>query len=242
MSSQFHAPVPLTKLYFAYGDNLWLEQMAKRCPDSVYIGRAVLQDHYWHINRRGVAMIAPRSGFTVHGLVYEITDHDETRLDRSGHVHGAYSKAYKRVNLYEASEALQMNTRWMVKDGGPKKVIKIAQHLSTPTSEWREYGTADVIVYFSESFVRYGQARDDYIDQMNCGIRDAISLGVPAAYFKHAVRTWIPKRETLHNSSQRWNRHTPANSYPLVLSTTRPFRSMDTLTAADRRKKPINAM
>ncbi|KAI1750350.1 hypothetical protein F4782DRAFT_510037 [Xylaria castorea] len=224
MSRSFYAPVPLTRLYFAYGNNLWLEQMAKRCPDSVYVGRAVLPDHCWFINRRGAASIAPRSGSTVHGLVYEITANDETYLDRSERIHNeAYIKTYRRVNLYEVSDAMQMTTRLLVKDGGPEQVIRIARHLSIPTGG--RHDTADVLVYLSQGFVINGQACDYFIDQMNRGISDAISLGVPPAYFSHVVREWIPKRLALYNSRDRLNGRSLVNYQAPVLSTTRVIRS-----------------
>uniref|UniRef100_A0A0D2Y0V7 gamma-glutamylcyclotransferase n=1 Tax=Fusarium oxysporum (strain Fo5176) TaxID=660025 RepID=A0A0D2Y0V7_FUSOF len=59
------------QLYFAYGSNLWLQQMASRCPESYYVGRAVLLDHRWQINSRGFANVIPCSGYNVHGLVYQ---------------------------------------------------------------------------------------------------------------------------------------------------------------------------
>ncbi|TRX92116.1 hypothetical protein FHL15_006983 [Xylaria flabelliformis] len=221
MYGQFHAPVPSTRLYFAYGNNLWLEHMANRCPESVYVGRAVLPDHCWYIDRKGVANIASHTGSTVHGLVFEITANDEIRLDRSERIkHGSYTKEYKRVNLYETPEPMQMFTRQMVKDGGPKQIIKRFGY-SIRTIE--KYGHADVLVYFSQSFVLNGQACDHFVGQMNRGIRDAISLGVPQAYFKNVVRKWIPRRENLHNP-ERLNQRSLVNYQAPILSARRPTR------------------
>jgi hypothetical protein len=45
------------KLYFAYGSNLSPEQMARRCPDSIFLGKATLRGYRWQINERGVANI-----------------------------------------------------------------------------------------------------------------------------------------------------------------------------------------
>ncbi|TKA64306.1 hypothetical protein B0A49_08227 [Cryomyces minteri] len=44
-------------LYFGYGSNLWLHQMARRCPDSTYKGIARLDGHRWIINKRGYANV-----------------------------------------------------------------------------------------------------------------------------------------------------------------------------------------
>ena len=41
--------------YFAYGSNLCVRQMALRCPDAADPHPAVLSDHDWLINERGVA-------------------------------------------------------------------------------------------------------------------------------------------------------------------------------------------
>ncbi|KAI0442316.1 hypothetical protein F4803DRAFT_519624 [Xylaria telfairii] len=233
MSGPLHAPAPSIRLYFAYGNNLCLKEMARRCPSSVYIGRAVLPDHYWHINQRGVANIVRRAGFAAHGLVYEIGVEDEIRLDKSEGVHyGHCSKTYQHVNLYSASKALQMPTRWLVERGGPKQVIKDARDLLIPIDARRERVLSSVLVYLNERLVRYGQAGDDYIDQMNYGIRDAITLGVPPTYFKNVVRRWIPKGETVHNTVQRWNQHSLAHYQLPKLSTTCLYRPRNRWSAA----------
>ena len=41
--------------YFAYGSNLCVRQMARRCPGAVNPRPAKLSDHDWLINERGVA-------------------------------------------------------------------------------------------------------------------------------------------------------------------------------------------
>jgi hypothetical protein len=45
--------------YFAYGSNLCVRQMALRCPDAGDPRPAVLPDHDWLINQRGVATLEP---------------------------------------------------------------------------------------------------------------------------------------------------------------------------------------
>ena len=58
------------KLYFAYGSNINLDQMAQRCPDAQVVGPVTLENYelLFHGNLRGagVATIAPREGSTVH--------------------------------------------------------------------------------------------------------------------------------------------------------------------------------
>lgn len=57
------AQVPLIaasdRLYFAYGSNLSPQQMAHRCPDSIFLGKATLRWWRWQVNERGVANVVP---------------------------------------------------------------------------------------------------------------------------------------------------------------------------------------
>lgn len=74
------------RLYFAYGSNLNLEQMERRCPAAKPIGPAVL--HGYELRFRGnyggsgVATIAPKQGGHVAGLLWELTPACEQALDR----------------------------------------------------------------------------------------------------------------------------------------------------------------
>ena len=43
--------------YFAYGSNLDVTQMTRRCPDASDPRPAALADHGWLINERGVATV-----------------------------------------------------------------------------------------------------------------------------------------------------------------------------------------
>ncbi|QZY45267.1 poly-gamma-glutamate hydrolase family protein [Mycolicibacterium austroafricanum] len=67
--------------YFAYGSNLCVQQMARRCPDATDPRRATLADHDWLINERGVATIEPFAGSEVHGVVWRVSDRDLATLD-----------------------------------------------------------------------------------------------------------------------------------------------------------------
>ena len=73
------------KLYFAYGSNINLDQMAQRCPDAQVVGPVTLENYelLFHGNLRGtgVATIAPMEGSTVHGLLWNITPECERALD-----------------------------------------------------------------------------------------------------------------------------------------------------------------
>ncbi|MGA7050469.1 MAG: poly-gamma-glutamate hydrolase family protein [Mycobacterium sp.] len=67
--------------YFAYGSNLCVRQMAQRCPDAADPRLAVLSDHDWLINERGVATVEPLAGSQVHGVLWQVSEHDLATLD-----------------------------------------------------------------------------------------------------------------------------------------------------------------
>ncbi|OBK27691.1 replication protein [Mycobacterium asiaticum] len=84
--------------YFAYGSNLCVEQMAKRCPDAGDPRPALLCDHDWLINERGVATVEPVAGTEVHGVLWQLSDHDLTVLDSAEGVPVRYRR--DRLTVY----------------------------------------------------------------------------------------------------------------------------------------------
>ena len=73
------------RLYIAYGSNLNLEQMKRRCPTAEVIGTAELKN--WRLRFRGgshsaVATIEREQGFTVPVLIWRIQPEDEVALNR----------------------------------------------------------------------------------------------------------------------------------------------------------------
>lgn len=69
------------KLYFAYGSNINLEQMAYRCPDASVVGPVTLEGWELLFRRGGFATIAPKEGEQVTGLLWSITRSCECSLD-----------------------------------------------------------------------------------------------------------------------------------------------------------------
>ena len=67
-------------LYFAYGSNLSIRQMRRRCPGSEVVGRARLPDYrlgftrYATKRKGGVADIVPEPGAEVWGALYTVDD------------------------------------------------------------------------------------------------------------------------------------------------------------------------
>lgn len=73
------------KLYFAYGSNINLNQMKRRCPNAMVEEPVVLPDYELLFRGNssgcGVATIKPKKGSQVHGLLWKITDRCERSLD-----------------------------------------------------------------------------------------------------------------------------------------------------------------
>ena len=85
-------------LYFAYGSNMDVEAMGRRCPRSKPVGLARLERHRLAIMREGwlTAVRAPRAA--VHGLLWDLSLADVPALDRyEGVPKGLYAKAVQPV-------------------------------------------------------------------------------------------------------------------------------------------------
>ena len=91
------------KEYFAYGSNLNFEQMAYRCPEATVVGTAKL-DGYELAFRRGYLTILPKEGASVEGLIWSVTDHDESQLDCYEGYPTFYDKETVTVTDWAAAE------------------------------------------------------------------------------------------------------------------------------------------
>lgn len=69
------------KTYFAYGSNLWREQMQARCPGHRFLGSGILMGYRVIITTRGYASVVRSQSDLVFGSVYAISESDEESLD-----------------------------------------------------------------------------------------------------------------------------------------------------------------
>ncbi len=132
-------------LYFAYGSNMDYAQMAKRCQNYQYISTAVLHNHQFIINSRGVASIVPKYGEIVYGVIWALSDEDVNRLDRyEGVSSGFYRKETMPVTMpnflpidvliYIATDSAQGKPR----PGYLETIIAAAVKLGLPDGYIRE--------------------------------------------------------------------------------------------------------
>lgn len=81
-------------LYWAYGSNLWLDQMARRCPAATPVQALTIKG--WQLVFRRVADVEPCPGAVVHGALYNVTPDCVDALDR---FEGVASGVYRVVDF-----------------------------------------------------------------------------------------------------------------------------------------------
>jgi phage replication-related protein YjqB (UPF0714/DUF867 family) len=135
------APGPHT--YFAYGSNLCVNQMARRCPGAADPRPATLADHDWLINERGVATVEPFDGSLVHGVVWQLTDHDLSTLDSAEGVPVRYRRDQLTVHTADGPSDAWVYIDHRVEPGAPRpgyleRIIDGALHHGLP-HRWIEF-------------------------------------------------------------------------------------------------------
>lgn len=83
------------KKYLAYGANMSVDMMAKRCPKAKLLGTGILNGY--RLMFKGIApnsygTIEPWEGFCVPFVLWELTPADEKRLDR----YEGYPRVYQK--------------------------------------------------------------------------------------------------------------------------------------------------
>ncbi|KAF2199492.1 hypothetical protein GQ43DRAFT_358438, partial [Delitschia confertaspora ATCC 74209] len=180
--------------YFAYGSNLHLAQMAKRCPNSRFIGRAILRHYRWMINERGFANVVRAQGYWVEGLVFELDGDDERRLDRNeGVSKQCYLKKYEKLEVNPGPKVLfRRPVPWIVEKGGPAKLLNEARRNGSLVREHHARLREEVLVYASPDYVQSGRPKEEYVKRINSGVTDARILGMSEDYIQQFIRNEIP--------------------------------------------------
>ncbi len=83
------------QLYFAYGSNMNLNQMAFRCPDTEVIESVQVENYRLAFRGSGVATILPEYGSRVEGVLWRISVDDEKSLD----VYEGYPRLYGKREI-----------------------------------------------------------------------------------------------------------------------------------------------
>ncbi len=129
--------------YFAYGSNLDVTQMARRCPDATNPRPATLADHDWLINERGVATVEPFDGSEVHGVVWQVSDCDLAALDSAEGVPVRYRRDRLTVQTDDGPAEAWVYVDHRVETGAPRpgyleRIIDGAVHHGLP-QRWLDF-------------------------------------------------------------------------------------------------------
>jgi len=144
--------VKSVKLYFAYGMNTNQEEMAYRCPTAIAMGKAILPGYRFEF--KSFATIVPSTKEQVEGVLWTITDTDESALD----VLEGYPEFYdkKTVSVEHDNQSYIAMTYIM----GP-----------------REQGYAPSDGYYSmvsEGYQTFGLSQRQLLDAKNRSIKEII--------------------------------------------------------------------
>jgi len=180
--------------YFAYASNLYLTQMAERCPSSIFKGKGILRGYRWQINARGVANVVKSANDWVEGLVFTINAKDQKALDRSEGVRrGFYERQIHPVMLEQI-------------DCGPLKTSYLAQRLKDDTWSGGKVTTimVEALVYVSSNHVRDGNIREEYVLRMQHAIAHAYDLGLSPEYIeRYLAPALVPQNRIPQQQQQR---------------------------------------
>ena len=141
-----------TKLYFAYGMNTNKEEMAYRCPGARAMGRAILPGY--RLEFKSFATIVPSPKESVEGVLWTITDSDESALDMLEGYPEFYDK--KTVSVEHDNQSYIAMTYIM----GP-----------------REQGYAPSDGYYSmvsEGYQTFGLSQQQLLDAKNRSIKEIV--------------------------------------------------------------------
>ena len=122
------------KLYFAYGANLNLNDMAYRCPDARPLKSFRLRN--WQLAFNGVATIQPNTDEVVNGALWEITEECEDSLD----IFEGFPYLYTKIHLEQDGEQFMV---YVMNDDDPappsrsylNTITEGYQHWNLPVAE-----------------------------------------------------------------------------------------------------------
>jgi len=82
------------RLYFAFGANMDVSGMARRCPTGEAVGTARLEHHRFAIAHPGFATVIAAVGSSVHGVLWRLGSRDLNVLDAYENISsGLYGRA-----------------------------------------------------------------------------------------------------------------------------------------------------
>ena len=137
-------------LYFAYGANMDIADMAKRAPNSKPLGLARLPRHRFIIMKEGYASVVRDPRAVVHGMLWDLALTDLRPLDKfEGVDRGLYSKINQPVIVAGGAKRALIYVASSAEPGKPRpeyleSILKAAAAgLSEPWVEFSPFDTAN---------------------------------------------------------------------------------------------------
>lgn len=130
------------RLYVAYGSNLHLGQMARRCPDAKVYGTGVLKDYYltfWgNFSRNGVATVIPHPGTDVPVGLWEISAEDEKYLD----IYEGWPRLYRKEDIEVTMDDGSVVTAmiYIMNEDGMRPCYPSDSYYSTIATGYKSFG------------------------------------------------------------------------------------------------------
>ena len=131
-------------LYFAYGANMDIADMAKRAPNSKPLGLARLPRHRFIIMKEGYASVVRDPRAVVHGMLWDLALTDLRPLDKfEGVDRGLYSKINQPVIVAGGAKRALIYVASSAEPGKPRpeyleSILKAAAEVGLPPAYCKE--------------------------------------------------------------------------------------------------------
>ena len=127
------------KTYIAYGSNMNVEQMRRRCPGAILEGTAELKDYeivFRGNSHTGVANIEPKRDGSIPVVVWKITPEDEVNLD----IYEGFPVLYtKKILTIEKNGKKRRGMAYIMTDGHRYQKPSVA-YLETIANGYDHFG------------------------------------------------------------------------------------------------------
>ncbi len=127
------------KYYIAYGSNLDVDQMLRRCPDAITIGSSTIDGYklvFRGNSRSGVANIEPCAGESVPVGIWSISSSDEESLDW----YEGYPRLYVKKSFTLSVRGKKIRGMAYVMTPGHRIAVPVRQYLNTILEGYKDLG------------------------------------------------------------------------------------------------------
>ena len=127
------------KYYIAYGSNLDVDQMLRRCPDAITIGSSTIDGYrlvFRGNSRSGVANIEPCEGASVPVGIWSISPSDEESLDW----YEGYPRLYVKQVFPLSVRGKKIKGMAYVMTSGHRITAPMQQYLNTIIEGYKDFG------------------------------------------------------------------------------------------------------